>query len=194
VSDPTLSPIGADERARAIKTVVSAFTEDPVERWLYPGDQQYWSYFPEFVTAFGGRSFDVGTAWILDDVSGVAMWLPPENHPDEDAVVEILTISVAPDKHEALFAVLEQMDRLHPTFPHWYLPWLAVDPSSQGSGIGGRLLSQCLAVVDADGLPAYLEAPNPRTVPFYQRHGFGVTGIVQAGSCPPVTCMLREAQ
>ena len=59
-----------------------------------------------------------------------------------------------------------------PTDPHWYLPWLGVDGARQGAGLGADLLRQCLMRVDADHSPAFLETPNPRTVPFYERHGF----------------------
>ena len=80
------------------------------------------------------------------------------------------------------------MDDLHPTYPHWYLPWLAVDPARQGHGLGAaRSWRNASPELDADGMPAYLETPNPRTVPFYERHGFEVTGEAAAGSCPPVT-------
>jgi hypothetical protein len=43
-------------------------------------------------------------------------------------------------------------------------------------------------------VPAFLETPNPRTIPFYERHGFEVTSVAQAGACPPVTSMLRAAR
>jgi GNAT superfamily N-acetyltransferase len=94
-------------------------------------------------------------------------------------------------KHEALFSILEQMDAAHPTYSHWYLPWLGVDPDRQGMGFGGELLRRCLEIVDADRLPAFLETPNPRTIPFYERHGFRTIGAARAGNCPPVTSMLR---
>ena len=55
-------------------------------------------------------------------------------------------------------------------------------------------MRHCLKIVDAGGLPAYLETPNPRTVPFYQRAGFSVTGVAQAGACPPITLMQRPMQ
>jgi hypothetical protein len=55
-------------------------------------------------------------------------------------------------------------------------------------------MNDCLdEIADADPLPVYLETPNPRTIPFYQRHGFVVTGTAQAGGCPPITFMLRAA-
>lgn len=55
-------------------------------------------------------------------------------------------------------------------------------------------MQQCLVeIVDTDHLPAYLETPNPRTVSFYERHGFAVTGTAQFGGWPPITFMVRRA-
>ena len=181
-----------DDRARAISTIVSAFLDDPVERWLF-GDG-YQMRFPAFVAAFAGDAFDQGTVWRLGDFQAVAMWLAPNIQPNEDQIVSVLTEAVAPERQEALLEVLEQMAQAHPTHPHWYLPWLGVENHHQGSGLGGRLLQHCLTSVDADHMSAYLESPNPRNVPFYERHGFEVTAISQAGTCPPVTSMLREAR
>jgi GNAT superfamily N-acetyltransferase len=86
------------------------------------------------------------------------------------------------------------MDDGHPRFAHWYLPWLGVRAERQGTGLGARLLSEGLTRVDADHIPAFLETPNPRTVPFYERHGFEIVGVAQAGTCPPITLMLRPAR
>jgi ribosomal protein S18 acetylase RimI-like enzyme len=91
-----------------------------------------------------------------------------------------------------MFTVLEQMDKYHPHEPHWYLPMIGVDPIQQGRGFGSVLLQHALAVCDRDGMPAYLESSNPKNVPLYQRHGFEVTGTVQAGSSPTIFPMLRR--
>jgi GNAT superfamily N-acetyltransferase len=189
-----LSPIPASDRQQATSTIVSAFIEDPVERWLYPDREGYLTHFPRFVAALGGKAFGEQTAWRLDRHPAIALWLPPEIEPDGEAIAGILGETVAADKHEELFSVLEQMDDGHPTFAHWYLPWLAVEPGRQGGGLGAELLEGCLAFVDASPLPAFLETPNPRNIGFYERHGFEVTSTAQAGSCPPVTLMLRSAR
>ena len=55
-------------------------------------------------------------------------------------------------------------------------------------------MSACLARVDQDHLPAYLDSTSPRNVPFYQRHGFDVTGERQVGHSPPIISMLLAAQ
>lgn len=122
----------------------------------------------------------------------MALWFPPHVEPDGDAVIAEVTQSVASIQQGDLLAVLEQMDAGHPTFPHWYLPWFGVDGARQGRGIGGELMRNCLGLVDQDHLPAYLESPNPRNIPFYERHGFEIKGVSQAGACPPVYSMLRS--
>jgi GNAT superfamily N-acetyltransferase len=170
-----------------ITTLVRAFADDPVERWMYPGDAEYREHFPRFVVAFAGP----GIVSSVEDDAAVAVWLPPGAEPDGDVIASVFAETIDPAKHEDLLAVAGQMDDAHPRFAHWYLPWLAVRPERQGAGLGAVLLREGLARVDADGLPAYLETPNPRTIPFYERHGFAVTDVAEAGACPPVTCMLR---
>ena len=188
-----VSRLSSTERPAAIATVVAAFAADPVERWLWPEEDLYESCFPDFVAAFGGQAFEHESAWGLANAGAIALWLPPGVESDEEAVIAVLSETVPREKHDDLFSTLEQMADASPTDPHWYLPWLAVTPALQGRGLGARLLEHGLAIVDDHGLPAFLETPNPRTVPFYERHGFEVIATPQAGSCPPMTSMLRPA-
>jgi ribosomal protein S18 acetylase RimI-like enzyme len=194
VSGVPFAPVSESDKAGVVATLVSAFIADPVERWLFPEPLQYLAHFPVFVAAFGGEAFRSETVWTLDEFAAAAMWIPPGAEPDAEAIVAVLMDTVSVRQHEDVLSVLEQMDAAHPKHPHWYLPWLGVDSARQGAGLGANLLRQCLARVDADQVPAFLETPNPRTIPFYERHGFAVTSVSQAGACPPVTSMLRPAQ
>jgi ribosomal protein S18 acetylase RimI-like enzyme len=188
------SRLGEEDRARALDVLVLAFSADPVERWMYPEPREYLNHFPAFLSAFAGNAFAEESVWSLGEFSAVALWLPPGTEPDGDAIVAVLTESVAPEKQEDVLAVLGQMDEAHPSFAHWYLPWLGVDPAQQGQGLGGELMESCLRSLDEDRLPVYLETPNPRSIPFYERFGFETTGAAQAGGCPPITFMLRGAR
>ncbi len=194
MSDPAFDVLRDGEERKAIDVLVTAFTADPVIRWLYPDATGYLTHFPAFLRAFGGKAFTSQTVWRLGEFEAVALWFPPHVEPDGDAVIAEITQSVAPDQHVDIFAVLEQMDAAHPAFPHWYLPWFGVDSARQGRGIGSKLMKNCLRFVDQDHLPAYLESPNQRNIPFYERHGFEITGLSQAGACPPVYSMLRSPQ
>jgi len=190
----SFSLVPDNEKTKAFDTLVSAFTDDPFERWMYPDLPDYLTHFPKFLAAFGGNAFAEQTVWTLDDFAAVALWLPPGKEPDGDAIVAVLTESLPAEQHADTFALLDEMDGAHPKYPLWYLPWFGVDAASQGRGLGSELMTHCLKVVDASHLPAYLESPNPRNVSFYERHGFLVAGVAQVGACPPVTFMQRGAR
>jgi len=74
--------------------------------------------------------------------------------------------------------VADMERRLPPFIPEsaWYLSIMGVAPARQGQGLGGRLLAPTLAEADSLGVICFLETFNPRSVPFYARHGFAVEG------------------
>ena len=194
MSAQEFSPVPEDNEARALATLVSAFAADPIIRWLYPESAGYAAHFPELLIAFGGKAFPGQTAWSLDDLSAVALWLSPGTEQDGELIVSVLTETVPSEQHADIHAVIDQLGEAHPALSHWYLPWFGVHESLQGRGLGGELMKHCLRIVDEDHLPAYLENTNPRNTPFYERHGFEVTGEAKAGAFPPLTLMLRAAQ
>jgi ribosomal protein S18 acetylase RimI-like enzyme len=183
----------ADE-ALAIDTIVLAFTADPMARWCWPRAHQYLTSMPSFTRAFGGAAFSCRSAHCTEDNAGVALWLPPNVHSDEEALGEVLGGTVSTSTRGDLFAVFEQMVQCHPAEPHWYLPVIGVDPAYQGRGYGDALMKHALEQCDRDHAPAYLESSNPRNVSLYQRHGFEAFGTIQVGASPPVVPMLRAAR
>lgn len=100
--------------------------------------------------------------------------------------------SVPLKRHAEVFALFEAMDGAHPTELHWYLPMIGVNGACRGGGPGTALLRATLALCDRDSLPAYLEASNPRNIPFCERHGFERRAPLRQGSCPPITPMWRR--
>lgn len=176
----------------AIDVIVRAFAADPVARWMYPSDADYWRHFPVFARAFGGKAFAEGVAHVTTGVDGVALWLPPGVHPDEAPLVELVETTVAPERVADVFAVMGQMDGFHPAEPHWHLPMIGVVPERQGHGIGSALLRRGLELCDRAGLPAYLEASSTGSAALYARHGFEAVGTIQAGGSPPMFPMVRR--
>jgi ribosomal protein S18 acetylase RimI-like enzyme len=192
VGSPTVRIAASTDKAPAVDTVVLAFAADPVARWSWPHGQQYLANMPRLVAAFGGRAFDLGSAYCTDAHAGVALWLPPGVHPDEDRLGELVETTVSASIRHDVSAVFEQMAKYHPTDPHWYLPLIGVDPAHQGKGLGDALMTYALQRSDHDHVPAYLESTNPRNISLYRRHGFEVLGTIQAGSSPPLAPMLRQ--
>lgn len=189
-----ISPRDDLDRQRMVSALTAAFTSDPVTRWAFHDPHKYLTYFPQFARSFGGGAFDSGTAFCTSNFMAAALWLPPGAQPDEESLGEIMQDAVPEDRQEALFTILEEMGRHHPSGPHWYLPLIGVDPRSQGMGYGTALIESALERCDAEHLPAYLESTNERNIPLYERNGFEVIGTIQAGDSPPLWPMLRQAR
>jgi len=188
----SVAVIEARDRERAVATLTLAFAADPVTRWAWPDARVYSLYWPRMVEAFGGRAFDHGSAHGLEEMQAVALWLPPSVGPDEIAVMELMGESLDDRRLGEVEALFGQMDELHPSEQHWYLPLTGVDPPGQGRGLGSSLLRHGLSICDQARLPAYLEATSPRSRDLYARHGFEIVGVIQAGSSPPMWAMRRE--
>jgi ribosomal protein S18 acetylase RimI-like enzyme len=190
----TVAAISASELDQAVATICLAFSSDPAARWTYPDAYAYVSYFPRIVRAFGGRAFEYGTGHEVSGFRGVALWLRPDVHPDQEALGAIMQESLVADCFEEVSGVFERMAAYHPDEPHWYLAMIGVDPAHQGRGYGSALLRHTLLQCDKDHVAAYLESSNPANVPLYERHGFVVLGTIQVGSSPPIFPMLRAAR
>ncbi len=94
-----------------------------------------------------------------------------------------------------ILRVLAFLDTKHPHEPHYYLPFLGVEPASQGRGIGSALMRPILERCDREGMPAYLEASSERNRALYERHGFELIEEVRLpGGGPPMWRMWREAR
>ena len=182
----------ASDEASIIDVLVRANWADPAARWVWPDSQRFLMYFPSFVRAFGGKAFAHGSAYYVDGYIGAALWLPPDVHPDENALIALLQRIVSDQIQKDVFAVFEQMGRYHPSEPHWYLPLMGVDPSQQSKGFGSALLQHILIQFDRNNKLAYLESSNPRNIPLYKRHGFELLGTIQTGTSPSISPMLRR--
>ena len=191
MTTPIIKTAATSDEAAVLAVLALAFGADPATRWTWPGPDEYLQHFPVFAKILGGKAFEHESAYYADGYAGAALWLPPGVQPDDDALTELMQrTSAAPP--EDVSAVFEQMERYHPREPHWYLPFIGVDPSRQGEGYGAALMRHALVRCDRDHAPAYLESSNPKNVPLYERHGFEVLGTIQVGTSPPIFPMLRR--
>lgn len=193
-STPVVICLNEASADAAYATIVVAFVGDPATRWTWPQPADYLRNMPLLARAFGSKAFGLKTADAIEGMAGVALWLPPDVGPDDDALGPLIERTIPASIRSDAMAVFEQMARFHPHEPHWYLPLIAVDPARQGQQLGERLMSHALSRCDADGVPAYLESSNPRNLPFYQRQGFEILGKIQAGTSPTIVPMLRRPQ
>jgi ribosomal protein S18 acetylase RimI-like enzyme len=192
MAEPSIKTATASDEASLIAVVTLAFSADPAARWTWPDPQQYLRHFPNFVKGLGGKALAHGSAYYVDGYAGAAMWLPPDVSPDEHVLMDLLKRTGYAPVQKDVFAVFEQMARYHPQEPHWFLPFIGVEPLQQGKGCGARLMQYALVPCDRDRTLAYLESSNPKNIPLYERYGFELLGTIQAGTSPPIFPMLRK--
>ena len=187
--------VPSSEASRAFAVLTSGFIADPVMRWIYREAYGYIESFPKLLRVLSGTAFEDGTAYAADDYSGAALWLSPGKTSDEEAAGALIEETVRSEIRDDLYGMLEQMDSYHPKDGScWYLPFIGVDVSCQGRGLGSALMKHALKRCDQDGVQAYLESSNPANISLYERHGFQVMGRIDAGSAPPVHPMIRPAK
>src|SRR6185436_17608687 len=183
--------VGPGDVRRAVSLQVTAFSADPIMRWLWPEPREYLRHFPDLVHGFGGRAFEHGAAHVAEAFLGGTLWLPPGVTPDEEALESLTNETIPEPARSEVLAMLEQMSAAYPKEPHWHLAFIGVDPAHQGEGIGAALLRHTLGRVDEQHLHAYLESSNPANVSLYRRHGFEVIREIRVGGSPLVLPMLR---
>jgi ribosomal protein S18 acetylase RimI-like enzyme len=183
----------------AVDLLVEAFYEDPTWSWVFedPGQRRpllklLWGAIVTGVSAYS-------TVWFNAASTAVAVWVPPDGieipEPAEAQLTAAISDILGARAVRALDA-MEAFDTAHPHHePHWTLSLLGTSVEHRGQGLGLGLLRDTLRRVDAEGMPAYLEASNPVNVGLYQRYGFerfGSFTIPNGG--PDVTTMWRPAR
>lgn len=189
---PIIKTATESDEARVTDVLVLAFSTDPGARWTWPDPHKYLTHFREFVKALGGKAFTHNSAYYIEGYAAASLWLPPNVHPDEEVMSTLFQRTAAEAVQNDSAKVFEKMVSYHPSEPHWYLPFIGVDPFLQGNGFGSALLKHALIACDRDDKLAYLESSNLRNVPLYERHGFDVLGEIQIGTSPTIVPMLRK--
>jgi ribosomal protein S18 acetylase RimI-like enzyme len=178
----------------AIATLVLAFATDPVARWMYDDADHYLRHIPRLFRALGTSSFGAGAAWRTSDGLGVALWLPPGVHLEDEPLEAVIAETIVAERQAEVSATLGRIEQYRPNEVHWYLSLLGVEALDRNKGCGTALLEQGLRLCDRQRHPAYLWSSNPRNISLYKRHGFEILDTVQVGSSPPMFPMLRQAR
>lgn len=110
---------------------------------------------------------------------GVAVWLLPQSREVQSRAAHKKRsfLQAALDSHGCAnyYRIVDFMHAQSATLVDsgaWYLSIIAVAPSSQGQGLGGKLLQPTLSEADSVSATCYLETFSSRNLAFYQRLGF----------------------
>lgn len=169
-----------------------AFNADPLMRWMFPDAVAFTRRWPGLVRLYAQQSFAHRTAFVTSNLSGAAVWIPPNVHPDETALEVRIRSEVPAARQEPLLELLVQMSAQQPSEPHWYLALIGVDPIFQCQGIGAQLIRPILEQCDSDGTPAYLVSSNPANESFYARLGFVPGDTISIEDAPRLQPFVRR--
>jgi ribosomal protein S18 acetylase RimI-like enzyme len=180
---PVIRPARPAEAEGVAAAMARAFADDPALGFLLgPGRRE------ERLTRFFSAelrvvAFPHEIVWTTDGLLGGAIWAKPGHW----RVPVAASVRETPDMIGvfgrrlglALWTRL-RMERLHRGKPEsYYLAAIGLDPAQQGRGIGSALMQPMLDRMDAEGVPAYLEASSTRSRALYERHGFETTGEIE---------------
>lgn len=191
---------GGDDLDALTAVMTTAFSNDPVwGPYAFPDTHarpqqpaRIWRAYLEMTLRF---------PWTLvaEGCEAAAVWIPPgepELEPAQEAAfAEVLADELGPRQAAVVLDAFAALDDAHPQAePHHYLSLLGTHSEHRGRGIGMALLGECLAVVDAERSPAYLESTNPANDHRYMRHGFEPCGRIELAGGQVVTTMWRLAR
>jgi ribosomal protein S18 acetylase RimI-like enzyme len=179
---PEVITLALADLPRAAAVVARAFHDDPVFEWALPGSDRRARVLPTFFATVTRLAMYCEETYTTSDISGVAIWYPPDPPPAtrtqlRESGMLNLPDAFGRDDYKRFRAGIDVLERLHKRDmpqPHWYLAVLGIDPSMQGRGIGSALIVPILERADLAGLPCYLETEKEINLAFYRRHGFEV--------------------
>jgi len=171
---PALRIAGAGDIDTVADLIAESFGHMPVIHYLVPDtarrravSRDWYRLFVEH--AIGGA----GQVVITEEGSAAAVWFDRTGPADEPDGYQKRLAELAGDYLPHFEHLDRQMDANHPAGAHWHLLFLAVHPEWWRQGLGSILMNHTHARLDADGIPAYLEATSERNRALYRRHGYG---------------------
>lgn len=184
---------------RVTSLITLAFAADPLWSRALARPDGATDHHGEFWAILVEGALRYPWTWLMDGDQATAIWIPPDEvevTPDmEERVVELAHRSLG-DRAGGLLELLDRFEDAHPREePHYYLSLLGTHPDHRGRGMGMATLAHTLDLIDAEGMPAYLESSNPVNDRRYAGVGFEPVGwFSYPGGGPVVTTMWRPAR
>jgi GNAT superfamily N-acetyltransferase len=182
-----------------VETMTRAFADDPVwGGWAFPDRTRAMEQRRAFFRLWIAMSLRDGWTLVTERCESVASWFSPgtgDDTPEDEARFQSLARDLL-GAHAPLFlAGCEVIEGSRPAGERFhFLSLLGTHDAHRGRGLGGALLDASLAIVDREGVPAYLDSTNAANLPFYERRGFGRIGSYRLPEGPEIVQMWRPAR
>ena len=178
------------------RSLAHAFHDDPIKIFLAGGRDLTTEDVLPFFDAFTRIQMPHELVFTTPGCEAAALWAPP----GEWKVPFTSVLKYAP-RFLKLYGmrffrnlqVLTDLEKLHPSEPHYYLEFIGCDPQHQGHGYGKALMEMMMERADREGLGMYLENSKEQNIAFYGRHGFEVRQkMTHRHDGPPMWLMWRD--
>jgi GNAT superfamily N-acetyltransferase len=185
---------GPEDAPAVMDLLATALRGTDIARWLVPDWAERARIYHDYFALVAPWYLEHGTVNITEDGAGVAVWATCQGRFEPDIVEYDVRLAAACGAATDRFIGLDAaMLVQHPDVTHAYLAFLAVDPDARNTGVGSALLTHQHTRLDANGVPAYLEATGSRNAALYARHGYTSRTPYPIGiGGPPLRPMWRE--
>jgi GNAT superfamily N-acetyltransferase len=198
-ADFTVQHLAAARHDDAVAALARAFWPDPLFGFFNNDKLKEYGMLPKVFQAFVADAAPFDRTWgafVGDRVVGAAVWVPPGGMPRtarREAMMQVRVgrLLITGQNRRIGLKLLEEVDKVHPAEPHWYLALLGTDPVVQGRGVATAMLAPAVAQADMEGLPCYLETQKEENLAFYGRHGFDLLHTISVPGSPTVWGMRR---
>jgi hypothetical protein len=181
-----------------LDTLVPAFADDPVwGNWAFPDRSRATVQRRALFGLWLQGALRYRAIRVTQSCEAVAAWYPPEGtgNSESDQLELVASARALLGSHAEVFLKgCELLEAAHPqSRPHYYLSLIGAHGDHRGKGLGMGLLRESLVMLDAAGMPAYLESTNPKNLSRYQRLGFRqIDALDLPGAGPRVDLLWRE--
>jgi len=160
------------------QVIADAFYGLAPSQWLVADPDARRRIFPAYFQLYVEHALAAGLVFTTPDRAAAALWIPVSEAVEGPSGDYDTRLAAITDPWTDRFRAFDQaLDSHHPAgCPHHHLALLAVRPDRQGRGIGTMMLHVHHALLDEQGVPAYLEAANQHTRAMYLRHGYADHG------------------
>jgi ribosomal protein S18 acetylase RimI-like enzyme len=179
---------------RTLTTLVEAFSEDPVLRYVIEERSEWDRIAPRYFSMILKKALREGCSFVDDELRGVAVWEAPGQKTgivEQSLGLARMTLMLRGALSKA-FRMQSFTEPYRPRRLHWYLAYVGTAPRFQGKGIGRTVLEPILGLAERESLPAYLECSRQENIGFYRALGFSLVDEVKIPDGPTVWPMIRE--
>jgi GNAT superfamily N-acetyltransferase len=172
--DTTIVPAGPADIDVLSQVIADAFFPLAPCQWLISDEAARREILPGFFRILVEHAMADGVICTTVGRTAAALWIPagPQG-PGQPGGYDERLAEVTGQWAERFVTFDQELDAHHLTgVVHHHLAILAVRPDRQGQGTGTRLLDARHALLDAEGIVAYLEASDERNRGLYLRHGY----------------------